>query len=98
MDRYTKEIKEILHSLIVEGCTIVKIDNRREVIETNVLKKAVEAASAYDEAIIFVKCPDGKERWLLLMLDNDPGLMINDYTCYDLFDKVAKENYNKYNP
>ena len=97
MGRHTKEIEDLLHALIAEGCTIEGVDNGGGIVKTSILAEAVAEADCCDEAHVFLKCPDGKVRWMYLVLGNEPGVIASDYTVCDVFDRVTDSHYNKYN-
>lgn len=93
---WVPETKSLLKALTDAGFKLVSGDNGEDVFTPGNLAGFLDNLLACDEAHLFVESPEGKRRWLYLVLGNDPGELVCDYVCDDGLDKVAEAHYAKW--
>jgi len=86
-------IEDIIKCLLKNNLTLVSVDNGDGEVCVDDPDEAVEEIDATDESSLYVKNPEGKKRWVFIVLGNDPCETICDYTCDPLIDKAADEFY-----
>jgi hypothetical protein len=85
-------ILDILNRLVQANFTLVSVDNGGdEEVETPSIAMALDEINATDESDLYVSNPNGKKRWLHIVLGNEPSETIADYTCDDLLDEVCED-------
>lgn len=101
---WAPETKDLLTALITAGFALRSGDNGEEKFkflgEKNDLDKFVADCIACDEARVYVSDPNGKKLWLYLVLGNEPGVIVADYSLpaegVDLIDPVTEKHYDKW--
>lgn len=99
INNWKPEVKSLLKALMAEGVILVSGDNGEETFKfdgnTN---KFIENLIACDEAHLYVRTPSlpTKDRWIYLVLGNDPGELVCDHTVDDAIDKATDAHYKKW--
>lgn len=97
------EVKSLFKALLKVGFQIDDIDNGRDYEEESVesfkwdgnIDNAVKEAVACDEAQVLVSI-NCKSYWMLLVLGNSPGELVNDFTCNQELEAVVDAHSNKW--
>lgn len=97
MKRKYYEVKELLQMLVDKGFTIESVnDGGDEDIDISTVDEAYDAVLSVCESSVYMKNPEGKSRWLLFVLGNEPGTALCDHTVDEIIDEVSDEIYEKY--
>ncbi len=84
INNWRPEIRSLIKSLVAAGCQITGADNGEDEVKFNGknMSKIVDCLTACDEAWLYVTTPTlrTKKRALFLVLGNDPGELVNDYS------------------
>lgn len=81
---YAPETRDVLNALVAAGYVLVSVDNGGGSAEKVAdLDAAMEAISGVDDAHLFVRCPDGKVRWIYFVFGNAPGELVADHVADD---------------
>jgi hypothetical protein len=90
------EVRSLLKSLIAAGFEILRGNNGASSLHFGFDRAVfVNHLIACDEASLYVR-KDGKTFWLYLVLGNEPGVIVSDYTVSDDLDKVTDSHYEKW--
>lgn len=78
-------IASLLSTLQEDGFTLERVDNGvgRVALKGTPRERRQKAKldiAGVDEAHLFVGCPDGKLRWLFVVLGNEPEELVADHT------------------
>lgn len=95
---WVPETKSLLKALIEAGATLSHGDNGEDQFKFDGdLAKFIENLTATDESALYIIVP-GREKplWLSLVYGNEPGVLVSDYTCNDLVDRVTDAHYDKW--
>lgn len=84
-------IEDIINCLLENNLTLVSVDNGDGEVEVDNFKDAVNEIDATDVSDLYVRNPDGKVRWIQIVLGNEPFETVSDYTCDPLIDKACEE-------
>ena len=84
-------IEDIIKCLSNNGLTLHSVDNGDGEVLVDTIDEAVEEINATDESDLYVKNPEGKKRWIFIVLGNEPFETICDYTVDPLIDKAHEE-------
>lgn len=95
---WAPETNDLIDALLAGGYTPTKGHNGEEGFKFDPANRAafVDNLTACDESRLYVACPDGKTRWLYLVLGNCPGEMVSDYLCDDGLDAITSAHYDKW--
>ena len=99
---WAPETRSLLNALLAGGCVPVKGDNGEEKFnfEAAKLGEFIDNLTACDESRLYVTCPDGKTRWIYLVLGNSPGEIASDWSCpaegTDHIDPIVSAHYDKW--
>jgi len=95
---FKPETRDLLNSLIAAGYMPTKGDNGEEKFAYNNENQVgfIDNLTACDESRLYVRCPDGKVRWLYLVLGNSPGELVCDYLVDAGLDSVTDAHYEKW--
>ena len=90
-------IEDVILHLLAEGLTITHVDNGwDEEFVVNTVEEAVELINEVDEANLYLENPDGKKRWVHIVMGNEPYEIVSDYTCDPLIDKATEKFSEKW--
>lgn len=84
-------IRDLLNCLLKNNLTLVSVDNGDGEVDVNSIDEAIYEIDGTDESSLYVKNPDGKRRWVYIVLGNEPFETVCDYTCDPLLDKACDE-------
>jgi hypothetical protein len=88
------ETLSLLNTLTAAGFVLLCGNNGEETFKFDGnLDTFIENLIACDEAALGVRSPEGKRLNLYLVLGNEPGVIVSDYTCDDGLDKVTDIHY-----
>jgi hypothetical protein len=91
------EIRSLLHKLEASGAKLVAVNDGEERIPTSTRDEASEAILSVDESWLYVRYPeDEKNQTLYLILGNEPGYVVCDYSACKVLDKVTTEHSNQW--
>jgi len=100
---WVPETKSLLESLVAAGFTLLGGDDGEAGFKfrEGKLDDFIENLIACDEAQLYVKDPSGKKRTLFLVLGNEPGVIVSDYTLpigegTDHIEAVTNAHYDKW--
>lgn len=99
--KYTEEIKSFLNSLIAANFTLHSVDNGEgRVLVKNNIEKALSEIDATDESYLFVSHSnyDKRRATIFIVLGNNAGEMVNDYSIWPELEVVCDAHFTKYNP
>lgn len=104
LNDWKPETRSLLKALVAAGFTLVEGDNGEFKFKfKGNLNKFIENLIACDEAHLYVTDPNGKRRWLWLILGNSPGEIASDYSVgtetpgvADPLDVVTQAHYDKW--
>lgn len=85
INNWTPEVASLIATLKRHGFAIVKGHNGEYGFKLNDatggMKQFIADLIACDESHLYVKCPKtGRERWIYIVLGNDPGELASDWT------------------
>lgn len=93
---YRSEIHSLLTALVKAGFTLVSVYRDGENVKVKSLPQAVKEADACDDCAVYVRCPDGKTRGIMLVLGNNPGELVADYHVNPALEKVLNAEQDKW--
>lgn len=93
---YEKEVRSLLARIKKHGLEVysVECDGYPEVmVET--IDDAVEEILSVDTSYISMMVED-KSKWMFIVLGNEPGVIVSDYVCCDVFDTIVDDHYTQW--
>jgi len=92
INNWRPEVGSLLKRLIAAGCTILRGDNGEETFKFKNEEQFITELTACDEASFYVRTPTSPAsgRWVYLVLGNDPGELVCDYTVDEDLEKVCQ--------
>lgn len=95
---FKPETNSLLDALLAAGYVPTKGDNGEDRFHFTPETRSEFVANllACDEARMYVRCPDGKVRWLYLVLGNCPGELVCDYLVDAGLDAVTEAHHDKW--
>lgn len=93
---WVPEVSSLLKRLLDAGFKLVAGDNGECEFQyqSGRHQQFIEELIACDESRLYVEClSDGKQHWLFLVLGNEPGVLVNDYSCHPDLDDVVDQHY-----
>jgi len=101
LNNWEPETHALLDALVAAGFTLSNGYNGEDVFNFDGdMPKFIGNLIACDEAHLFVVDPAGKRRWIYLVLGNNPGEIVSDYSCpvkgIDYLDAVTTAHYDRW--
>lgn len=99
---WAPEVTDLLTALTTAGFTLSSGDNGEERFKFDEAKRDEFIANliACDESRLYVVDPSGKKVWLYLVLGNNPGELVSDYSMpakgTDHLDALTMAHYDKW--
>lgn len=91
------EVRDVLNALVAAGCKLDSGDNGEERFKfSGELDSFIDSLIACDESTLYIVTPEGKRRWLSLVLGNEPGVIVSDYSVDPIIDRVTEAHYDKW--
>lgn len=96
INNWRPEVRSLLARLLAAGCTLVECEHEDLVKFKGDLEAFITELTCCDECAMWVITPSGKKRWMYLVLGNEPGVIVSDYTVDPILDKVTDEHYKEW--
>lgn len=98
INNWKPETASLLRRLIAAGCTLLKCNNGDgpDFPFTGKFVPFVAELIACDEASLWVRTPTRDRAWIYLVLGNEPGELVCDYTVDPTLDKVTEAHYEEW--
>lgn len=96
INNWKPEVSSLINRLRKNKCLPLKVCDGEEVYLNPSIKECVDVICGVDEGWLKVSLPDGSIQTLFLVLGNEPGVIVSDYTCHPLLDKVTEEHYESW--
>lgn len=93
---YREEVSLLLTQIGKLGWKIDEVNNGDEDEKVSSVEEAVEKILETDESHVYAK-KDGKTCWLFIVLGNEPGVALADYTVNSDIDLVSEMVYDHFN-
>ena len=93
---YKEEVTAIVGVLGAYDCKIVGVDNGDGLSRTTSKTDTINEILAVYDSHLYVKTPDSKIKWLRVILGNNPGKAIVDYSACDVLDEVSARIGNEF--
>lgn len=95
---WNPETRSLIRALKKAGATNITQNNGEYISSLDKVGEAkfIEDCSACDETNVYAVMPDGKKVWLFLVYGNEPGVLVCDYSCHPILDKVTTDHYNNW--
>ncbi len=93
---YAAEVTSLINDLINDGFKITHIDDGDGWEETTA-DTVIDSILGVDDSNIRVKKEGGKGNSIYLVLGNEPGVIVADYSCDDDLDRITDAHYKKFN-
>jgi hypothetical protein len=94
MNDYRPEIKSLLNTLKRHKFSPYLLNDGEELIRGSAI--TAEEICAVDESHLYVKDSTDKKFFVRIILGNEPGEAVADYSDYDPLDDVIQEHYNRW--
>ena len=94
---YYSEIDNILNLLTDKGYTFVSVDDGGDddvIVDSHT--QALETILSVDCSQLWLS-KDSKNYWIDIVLGNEPGVALADYSINDDFDAISEEVYEMFN-
>lgn len=90
---YYEEVKSLLGRLLDAGACLNRVYDEEGGSEyTPTTGKALQAILAVDACVLSVRTPEGTRVHLEIILGNDPGELVSDYTVDPFLDRITEEH------
>lgn len=96
MHHYKEEVTLVLTQLEKLGWKIDEVNNGDEDEKVSSIEEAVEKILETDESHVYIT-KDGKTCWLFIVLGNEPGVALADYSVNDDIEVVSDLVYDHFN-
>ena len=96
MSKYKEEVNLVLIQLEKFGFEVSSVNNGDEYEAVSNIEEALEQILATDESSVYIK-KDGRSFWLSIVLGNEPGVALADYTVNSEIDLVSEMVYDHFN-
>jgi hypothetical protein len=95
---YAIEASSLIDTLKKHGFVPFQLNNGEERIPANSLSESelIEELTAVDESKLTVLAESGESCILFIVLGNEPGEMVCDYTSFDKLETAVEEHYDKW--
>ena len=91
---YYAEVKSLLERLVAGGALLNRVYDEEGSEYTPTPEKALEAILAVDECVLSVRTPEGTRVRLDILLGNDPGELVSDYTVDPFLERITTEHWD----
>jgi len=79
-------VGSFLTKLIKAKFVLVAVDDGGSRIPVDKKSEAVDAVDSVDDSHLYVTDPNGFDRWIYIVLGNDPEELVADYSCRREYD------------
>ena len=89
---YYEEVKSLLERLVAGGATLDYVEDGFGAEPAETIDAALDVILSVDESNILLRTPEGEKRCLEIILGNDPGELVSDYTADSFLDRITEEH------
>lgn len=86
---YYNETKDLLDDLAAAGYSPCYVHDGEERMAVRTWEEALSTVLSVDESSLVIKAPDGKPKWLFIVLGNSPGELVCDMKVDEALERIV---------